>query len=77
MTIKRITRTTTLPDIRAMLRDDGYTQLLDHASEIRRAALSGTLLWTRERLTTTDASRIDVRPSASEDGRPLDDGTPR
>lgn len=31
------------------------------ATEIKQAALRGCLVWTKSRITTTDASRIDVR----------------
>lgn len=60
--MKRITTKTTLAEIRSALLADGYEALRDRAAEIKKAALTGCLLWTPERLTTTDASRIDARP---------------
>ena len=57
-----ITTRTTLGDIRSMLRREGYEALVEYAAEIKRAATHGALLWTSERITTTDASRIDARP---------------
>ncbi len=60
MTTTKITTRTTLSQIRSMLADDGYDQAL--APAVKQAARTGSLLWTRERLTTTDASRLDVRP---------------
>lgn len=58
----KITSRTPLHQIRTALRDDGYAHLVGRESEIRQAATRGCLLWTRERLTTTDGSRIDERP---------------
>lgn len=59
-----ITSRTTHQAIRSMLRADGYGEsVVDRAAEIKDAAGRGCLLWTRDRLTTTDASRIDARPS--------------
>lgn len=60
--MKKITARTTLEEIRSALLADGYQELRDRAKEIKQAALTGCLLWTSERLTTTDASRIDARP---------------
>lgn len=57
-----ITSRTTHAEIRRMLREDGYESLTDRAAEIKDAAGRRALLWTSERLTTTDASRIDARP---------------
>lgn len=57
----KITARTTLSEIREMLSEDGYGHLVDRAAEIKSAARTGSLLWTRERLTTTDSSRIDTR----------------
>lgn len=55
----RITAKTTLAEIREQLREDGFPALADLASEIKRAALTGCLLWTARRIVSTDASRID------------------
>lgn len=44
------------------------------ARDIKRAALRGCLLWSSSRLTTTDVSRIDVRPDASVDFAAYDRG---
>ena len=41
----------------------GHAALVGRASEIKRAAKSGCLLWSSTRLTTTDGSRIDARPA--------------
>lgn len=60
----KITTRTTVAQLRHWLVLDGYRDLRPRAGEIKRAARSGTLLWTHERLTTTDASCIDARPSA-------------
>lgn len=57
----KITTKTTLTQVASMLRADGFDPAL--ASAVKRAARTGSLLWTSERLTTTDASRIDARPS--------------
>lgn len=51
-----------IPRIEAMLVEDGYTAVLPRAREIRTAARTGALLWTKKRLTTSDKSQIDVRP---------------
>lgn len=48
--------------IRALLDVDGYS-LYGREAEIRLAAQNGALLWTSERLTTTDTSRIDEAPA--------------
>jgi hypothetical protein len=56
----KINANTTMRQIRSMLTHDGYDPSL--AEDVRRAHHAGCLLWTRDRLTTTDASRIDVRP---------------
>ena len=95
MTTRKITSRTTVDDVIAMLREDGYADVATEAgyrdsdplpkreaherptpeafrqrsaralrrtaTEIRRAARSGALLWTSERLTTTDASALDLR----------------
>ncbi len=58
----KITSKTTISQVRAALREDGYAALAPRAKEILDAAWRGCLLWTRDRLTTTDASRIDARP---------------
>jgi hypothetical protein len=58
----KITARTTVAQIRAALREDGYAALTPRAKEILDAAWRGCLVWTAERLTTTDASRIDARP---------------
>lgn len=57
----RINARSTLNDVREALRVDGYDPEL--AEDVRRAFHAGALLWTRRRLTTTDGSRIDVRPA--------------
>lgn len=49
-------------ELRHQLRADGYFMLLNRVDEIRNAARAGALLWTSERLATSDASRIDARP---------------
>jgi len=41
---------------------DGYTVVRGMADAVKRAAQKGCLLWTSERITTTDSSRIDARP---------------
>ena len=51
-----------LTEIEAALRTDGYEALVPRAFEVRRAGQRGALLWTPERLTTTDESRISARP---------------
>lgn len=48
-----------LAHLRELLVDLGFAALAPRAREIREAARAGALLWTRSRLTTTDASRID------------------
>jgi hypothetical protein len=60
---RTITGVTPLGQISDALRADGYVGLLGREAEIRFAAQRGCLLWTSERLTTTDASRIDVQPA--------------
>ncbi len=52
----------TLTEIEQALREDGYDELVPRAYEIRRAGQNGALVWTRDHLTTTDASRINARP---------------
>ena len=47
--------------IERKLAEDGYDPAL--AGDVKRAAGRASLLWTRTRLTTTDRSRIDVRPA--------------
>lgn len=59
----KITSKTTVSEIEAALRADGYSELL--AKAVKQAWASGCLLWTSERLTTTNASRIDARPGTS------------
>ncbi len=59
----KITDATPLTAIRAALKADGYGALVEEARRIRQAASVGCLLWTPERLTTTDGSRIDARPA--------------
>lgn len=49
-------------EIEAALDRDGYYGLIGREREIQRAAREGALLWTPQRLTTTDASQIDARP---------------
>jgi hypothetical protein len=44
------------------LRVGGYAVYPGMADAVKRAAAKGCLLWTSERLTTTDSSRIDARP---------------
>jgi len=53
----------TLSAIRDALRAGGYGALVKQAAAIREAAEHGCLLWTAKRLTTTDANRIDARPT--------------
>jgi hypothetical protein len=60
--IQKITDKTTIRQIRDMLSEDGYAHLLERAADIKRAAKRGTLLWTKERLVTTDNSRINTIP---------------
>lgn len=60
--MKKITSKTTLAELRGFLREDGYGHLASRAAEIKKARQAGCLLWTRERLVTTDASRINARP---------------
>lgn len=48
--------------IESALIADGYTVFRGMADAVKRAAQKGCLLWTSERLTTTDSSRIDARP---------------
>lgn len=57
----RITSRSTVADVRDMLREDGYPDDTETARAVRAAHRRGALLWTRERLTTTDASRLDLR----------------
>lgn len=59
----KITSKTPVSDIAAALSEDGYSDSL--ASAVKQAALAGCLLWTKERLTTTNASRINARPGSS------------
>lgn len=61
----KITTRTTVTEIRDRLHETGFAKLSDRAGEIKLAAASGCLLWTSERLTTTDASRIDARSEVS------------
>lgn len=63
----KITSRTTLDQIRTALHLDGYGALAPRASEIKQAADRGCLLWTSNRLTTTDRSRIDARPAKGRD----------
>lgn len=60
----RITPKTPLSHIRKLLAFYGYDPSL--APAVKRACAASCLLWTRERLVTTDASRIDVRPQLPE-----------
>jgi hypothetical protein len=55
-----ITTRTTLATIANALREDGYDPAL--APAVKAASRRGALIWTRDRLTTTDASRLDLRP---------------
>ena len=48
--------------ISALLERDGYDRLIGREATIKQAAARGALLWTRERLTTTDGTGIDARP---------------
>jgi len=57
----KITTRTTITEIGEHLHETGFAELADRAGEIKRAFANGCLLWTAERLTTTDASRIDAR----------------
>ena len=43
---------------------DGYPTDDATVRAVYRAARAGALLWTPGRLTTTDASRLDLRPRA-------------
>ena len=52
-----------LSKVESELYGDGYDSRL--ARDVRIAAERGCLLWTKERLTTTDASRIDARPDVT------------
>lgn len=56
----KITTRTTTTEIADALREDGYDPALARA--VKTAARRGALLWTRDRLTTTDVARLDVRP---------------
>jgi len=56
----KITTKTTIKSIRNALSADGFSPI--YASAVKRAALAGCLLWSSERLVTTDSSRIDARP---------------
>ena len=57
------------------MREDGFAPAdRDTASKIKRAARVGCLIWDASRITTTDASRIDLRSvSAIADERKHDD----
>lgn len=57
-----ITQRTPCGQITDALRYDGYGALVGREEDIRKAAIRGCLLWTPERLTTTDSSHIDARP---------------
>lgn len=59
--LRLFTATTDVASVRRMLTGDGYDSSL--AEDVLAAARKGALLWTRERLTTTDSSRIDARPT--------------
>lgn len=48
--------------VRAMLERDGYEVTDEQVAQIQRAAAGGSLLWTTGRVTTLDASRLDLRP---------------
>jgi len=61
-TAGKLTSRTTLAEIRTMLYADGYDSLLERAREIKRAALAGCCVWTRDHIITTDASRIHAVP---------------
>lgn len=58
----KITTKTTISEIEKMLTEDGFGALAKQAKQIKKAAISGALLWTPARITTTDNSRIDARP---------------
>ena len=52
-----------LDTIRQTMREDAYeTATRAQAASVREAAKSGSLLWTKARITTTDNSRLDIRP---------------
>ena len=57
-----------ISEIREAMREDGYETTADRttAATIKEAAKSGSLLWTKARITTTDRSRLDIRPAAWE-----------
>lgn len=58
-----ITSRTSIEGIRSMLRADGYGEnVVSLASSIKDAAGRGLLVWTKDRITTTDESRIDAQP---------------
>lgn len=51
-----------LSAIRELLHQDGYAHLAPRAKEVQQAAAHGCLLWTREKIVTTDISRIHSCP---------------
>ena len=59
-TTMKINARTPLATIRAALLADGFGHC--EPAKVRAAAVAGALLWTKERLTTTDVSRYDERP---------------
>lgn len=63
-TLGTLNTRTTLSEIRALLRADGYHALLPRAREIKQAFAHGALVWTTAQLTTTDQSRINARPTS-------------
>lgn len=59
----KITTRTTLAQIRNQLAADGYEP--ECARDVKRAAMHGCLLWTSEKLVTTDGSRIAAFPASA------------
>jgi hypothetical protein len=54
----KITSRTTVAEIADQLEADGFDPGL--AAQVKKASKTGSLLWTRDKLVTTDASRIQV-----------------
>jgi hypothetical protein len=54
----KITDQTSISEIADQLEADGFNPQL--AVSVKKAAKTGSLLWTREKLITTDASKIQV-----------------
>jgi|HigsolmetaAR202D_1030399.scaffolds.fasta_scaffold49377_2 hypothetical protein len=61
---EKLTSKTTVAEVRAMAREDGFEITSAEARQILAAHKKGALVWTRDRITTTDASRLDLRPTA-------------